>query len=566
MERERIVQKPASRIIQQKQNHCACGIVDNRPYSSLSFLSNPTAQRVSEEDEETMQGKFDSSVQRMEDEDEEPLQGKFESPIQRLNEDDEDTVQGKFDKPIQKKNETGMPDNLKAGIESLSGFSMDNVRVHYNSSKPATVQALAYTQGTDIHVAPGQEKHLPHEAWHVAQQMAGRVSPTTSINGMPVNDNAALEHEADVMGEKAVQCKGANFVDNTFESAGCIANAVFQLKPLSPVFYYGEREKRAKYMHDHVNTDFPESGIAAKEYRVKLPYYCTIDELNDAVFNRPDVSRMSGQLSFFPCLFKSYRNDPRHREIVDGFAAHYKTLGDDEKNYLTWMKKKILDSKLDSRSGNDSVYKFLCPQALYYLKEKNIKVVFTDDEVAKPQRVNNLLGPSVSDCERAEILKGGFLSKWQFNEEHTRFFTAYLRNITPGTEDWYSSVMEVFPDGSFGSDNPTVIRGNITGQVSRELYDLNREMTYYDKVMHTILNVLNDNGGWLQFDDIFNYCNQRLNDNECRAWFNVDKLNKLLTKMILEKMTEKKFWRNCYRITQKGIDIVSNWNNPTEMR
>ena len=109
-------------------------------------------------------------------------------------------------------NNTGMPDNLKAGIESLSGFSMDNVRVHYNSSKPATVQALAYTQGTDIHVAPGQEKCLPHEAWHVAQQMAGRVSPTTNINGMPVNDNAALEHEADVMGEKALQCKKQNCV------------------------------------------------------------------------------------------------------------------------------------------------------------------------------------------------------------------------------------------------------------------------------------------------------------------------------------------------------------------
>lgn len=106
---------------------------------------------------------------------------------------------------VPRPNNTGMPDNLKAGIESLSGFSMDDVRVHYNSSKPATVQALAYTQGTDIHVAPGQEKYLPHEAWHVAQQMAGRVSPTTNINGMPVNDNAALEHEADIMGEKAVK-------------------------------------------------------------------------------------------------------------------------------------------------------------------------------------------------------------------------------------------------------------------------------------------------------------------------------------------------------------------------
>ena len=117
-------------------------------------------------------------------------------------------------------NNTGMPDNLKSGIESLSGFSMDDVRVHYNSSKPATVQALAYTQGTDIHVAPAQEKCLPHEAWHVAQQMAGRVSPTTNINGMPVNDNAALEHEADVMGEKAVQCKmiGVNFANGKVQN------------------------------------------------------------------------------------------------------------------------------------------------------------------------------------------------------------------------------------------------------------------------------------------------------------------------------------------------------------
>lgn len=100
-------------------------------------------------------------------------------------------------------NNTGLPDNLKCGVENLSGYSLDNVRVHYNSSKPAAVQAYAYTQGTDIHIAPGQEKCLPHEAWHVTQQMSGRVSPTTSIGGVAVNDDAALEHEADVMGARA---------------------------------------------------------------------------------------------------------------------------------------------------------------------------------------------------------------------------------------------------------------------------------------------------------------------------------------------------------------------------
>ncbi len=134
-------------------------------------------------------------------------------------------------------NNTGMPDNLKAGIESLSGFSMDDVRVHYNSSKPATVQALAYTQGTDIHVAPGQEKHLPHEAWHVAQQMAGRVSPTTNINGMPVNDNAGLEHEADVMGEKAIQ----KIDDKSSKNKGICSN-VAQCKNYRAYFETGNDE------------------------------------------------------------------------------------------------------------------------------------------------------------------------------------------------------------------------------------------------------------------------------------------------------------------------------------
>ncbi|NEQ62449.1 MAG: DUF4157 domain-containing protein, partial [Moorea sp. SIO4A1] len=99
-----------------------------------------------------------------------------------------------------KENKTGLPDRLKAGIENLSGYSMDDVRVHYNSSKPAQLQALAYAQGTDIHVGPGQEMHLPHEAWHVVQQMQGRVKPTWQVNGMSINREMGLEHEADLMG------------------------------------------------------------------------------------------------------------------------------------------------------------------------------------------------------------------------------------------------------------------------------------------------------------------------------------------------------------------------------
>lgn len=110
---------------------------------------------------------------------------------------------------VQKKsNNTGLPDNLKNGVENLSGIAMDDVKVHYNSAKPAQLNALAYAQGTDIHVAPGQEKHLPHEAWHVVQQKQGRVKPTLQMKAsVPVNDDKGLELEADIMGRKALQLK-----------------------------------------------------------------------------------------------------------------------------------------------------------------------------------------------------------------------------------------------------------------------------------------------------------------------------------------------------------------------
>lgn len=106
--------------------------------------------------------------------------------------------------PHRRENNTGLPDNLKSGIENLSGYSLDDIKVYYNSSKPSQLRAHAYAQGHNIYVAPGQEESLPHEAWHVVQQKQGRVRPTMRINGtVNINDDAGLEREADVMGAKA---------------------------------------------------------------------------------------------------------------------------------------------------------------------------------------------------------------------------------------------------------------------------------------------------------------------------------------------------------------------------
>lgn len=159
-----------------------------------------TLQRKTPEEEELLQGRF-LATQRKSPEDEDLLQGHFatsqDPPHQRQTTADAAS-------PAAPANRTGLPDGLKSGIETLSGLSMDHVRVHYNSTKPAQLNAHAYAQGSDIHLAPGQDRHLPHEAWHLVQQAQGRVQPTLQLNGgVAVNDDPSLEREADQMGERA---------------------------------------------------------------------------------------------------------------------------------------------------------------------------------------------------------------------------------------------------------------------------------------------------------------------------------------------------------------------------
>lgn len=110
--------------------------------------------------------------------------------------------------PVQARPETnraGLPTRLANGLQQLSGIDVSDVQVHRGSSKPQQLQAHAYAQGSDIHLGPGQDHHLPHEAWHIVQQRQGRVRPTGSVAGTPINEDKALEREADRMGARAAR-------------------------------------------------------------------------------------------------------------------------------------------------------------------------------------------------------------------------------------------------------------------------------------------------------------------------------------------------------------------------
>ena len=181
-----------TRVRQSKQTDGNIQLADNREFFAA-------------------QAKMTGIVQRAEDEDD-LLQGKF---VVQRDEEEDDLLQGKFEQPLQRKveNNTGIPDDVKQRMEDSFGTDFSSVRVHPDSAKAPEVGALAYTQGTDIHFAPGQFKPdtsagqqlLGHELTHVVQQAEGRVQPTTEIGGIPINDNEGLEHEADVLGAKAAR-------------------------------------------------------------------------------------------------------------------------------------------------------------------------------------------------------------------------------------------------------------------------------------------------------------------------------------------------------------------------
>ncbi len=127
-------------------------------------------------------------------------------------------------------NQTGLPDGIKHNLENLSGYTMDDVRVHYNSSKPQQYRAHGLTHGTDIYLASNQEKHLAHEAWHVAQQKKGVVS---AQHNTAFNNDRHLEQEADT---KAAQLLSEPHTIKPYASSlinSSVSKRVVQRKPVN---------------------------------------------------------------------------------------------------------------------------------------------------------------------------------------------------------------------------------------------------------------------------------------------------------------------------------------------
>jgi hypothetical protein len=208
------------------------------------------------------------------------------------------------DAPAQKPAQGGLPEGMRSGIEALSGMDMSGVRVHRNSGKPAQLNAHAYAQGNDIHLGPGQEKHLPHEAWHVVQQAQGRVRPTIQMAGrVRVNDEVGLEREADLMGAQAAM-----------QGAVQLRVGQRQSLPLSslPMFWPAAPLQMKYELCDEADVTW------ASDHRAKSVYAKNIKgETLDTAANSPSVS---------PFGWNELKNEGHTLANASGKNSHYNAV------------------------------------------------------------------------------------------------------------------------------------------------------------------------------------------------------------------------------------------------
>jgi uncharacterized protein DUF4157 len=105
-----------------------------------------------------------------------------------------------------------LPEPVQAKMSRSFGADFSGVRVHEGAHVSA-LGALGYTQGNDVHFAPGEyqpasprgQELLGHELAHVVQQRQGRVQGDVQGKGGAINADPALEREADEMGARAAR-------------------------------------------------------------------------------------------------------------------------------------------------------------------------------------------------------------------------------------------------------------------------------------------------------------------------------------------------------------------------
>jgi hypothetical protein len=238
---------------------------------------------------------------------------------------------------------TGLPEGLKAGIESLSRVSMDDVRVHTNSARPSALRALAYTQGSDIYLAPGQERNLAHEAWHVVQQKQGRVPPTLRAGGLSINTDRGLEEEADRRGAQAASAGPRGVPAAPARAQGTrtdVIQGVFTYRNLKEATLKALLEDVRRFLDDAYPdlVDAFDNARRDKKKTYKLADWLKVNEVDEKVTKIPRRATSASTKRKRSDADDDVIESPKKKELkpIDDFAALRLDRSFDPKAFSNW--------------------------------------------------------------------------------------------------------------------------------------------------------------------------------------------------------------------------------------
>ena len=132
-----------------------------------------------------------------------------------------------------------LPNKLLFAAKSLTGLSLENVDVIYDSPKTEQYQSDGFVKNNEIHLAKGNKGLIGHETWHMIQRIQNRVRTGEKTNPhFTINKNKNLENEAHIMGDKLMRMNigssplkkpSYQFNNNKNNSNAWMKNSIVQL-------------------------------------------------------------------------------------------------------------------------------------------------------------------------------------------------------------------------------------------------------------------------------------------------------------------------------------------------
>ncbi|MGB3656138.1 MAG: DUF4157 domain-containing protein [Rivularia sp. (in: cyanobacteria)] len=191
-------------LLQKKSTSTNTATQDNQFEGRGFAVQNKSDTYKSDLNTQLKQAKrFGHSISQMKSESAQPTK---QNQSQNQNNQNSSSARGSMSAPV------------KSKMENSFGTSFGDVNIHTDSSQAKSMGALAFTQGSNVHFAPGQynpqsssgQALLGHELTHVVQQRAGRVAVPHQSKGAPINADPSLETEADNLGAKAAKGEKVN--------------------------------------------------------------------------------------------------------------------------------------------------------------------------------------------------------------------------------------------------------------------------------------------------------------------------------------------------------------------